>query len=139
MGKLGDLERDVMTRLWASPEALTVREVHDQISGQRDIAYTTVMTVLDRLAKKGVARQVRDGRAYRYTPAAAREQLVADLMHEALADAGDGADRAAALVRFVDEATPDETAALRDALAALEARTPDRPSGSGGKPARGRR
>ena len=52
--RLGDLERVVMERLWdAGPtDGATVREVHEALEKDREIAYTTVMTVLDRLAKK---------------------------------------------------------------------------------------
>lgn len=120
MARLGELEREVMERLWQTSAPMTVREVAEQLATDKPLAYTTVMTVLDRLAKKGVARRIRDGRAYRYEPTASRDQLVADLMREALDGAGaDG--RTAALVRFVDQATPEEAAALREALAQLEA------------------
>ncbi|MDF2979103.1 MAG: transcriptional repressor, CopY family [Actinomycetospora sp.] len=101
-----------MARLWAAPGPLTVREVHDQL--ERELAYTTVMTVLGRLAKKGVVRQERDGKAYRYAAAATREQMAAELMLDALGDVGE--DRTAALVAFVDRVGPEEAAALRAAL-----------------------
>ncbi|MBM7786680.1 BlaI/MecI/CopY family transcriptional regulator [Tenggerimyces flavus] len=119
MAQLGNLERDVMERVWAAPSPVTVREVHEALT-ERDLAYTTVMTVLDRLAKKGIVNRVRDGRAYRYVAAATKDQLVADLMREALDGAGAEAERTAALVRFVDQATPDEAAAIRKALEELE-------------------
>ncbi len=102
--------------------AATVRQVHDALSGSREIAYTTVMTVLDRLAKKGAVEQLRDGRAYLYRPAVTRDELTAELMHEALGTV-DGADRASALVRFIDTASPDDAAALRTALSELEERS----------------
>jgi predicted transcriptional regulator len=118
---LGELERAVMAQLWAAHGPLTVREVHDRL--ERELAYTTVMTVLGRLAKKGVVRQERDGKAYRYAAASSREQLAASLMLDALGDVGE--DRAAALVAFVDQVGPEEVAALR---AALGRPSPDRPS-----------
>ena len=59
--RLGDLERVVMEHLWeaastggADFEGATVRQVHDRFEGEREIAYTTVMTVLDRLSKKSL-------------------------------------------------------------------------------------
>ncbi|HEU4945605.1 MAG TPA: BlaI/MecI/CopY family transcriptional regulator [Kribbella sp.] len=116
---LGDLERLVMEQLWAADTALTVREVHDRLATSRDLAYTTVMTVLDRLAKKGLTERERDGKAWRYRAAAPREELVADLMRDALDGAGD---RRAALVKFVDQVTDEEAALLREALGRLEAR-----------------
>ncbi|MET9021176.1 BlaI/MecI/CopY family transcriptional regulator [Actinopolymorpha sp. NPDC004070] len=121
MARLGNLEREVMEHVWSATEPVTVREVHEALAVERDLAYTTVMTVLDRLAKKGVVLRVRDGRAYRYQAAAGKDQLVADLMREALDGAGSGANRAAALVRFVDQASPEEAAALREALAEVDA------------------
>ncbi len=127
MNSLGDLERSVMERLWASSTPQSVREVHLALTRDRELAYTTVMTVLDRLAKKELVRRERDGRAYRYLPAQSREQLVADVMHTALDS--EPADRTASLVAFVSRVTPDEAAAMRAALAQLEGeqRTPPPP------------
>src|SRR6204780_2823406 len=78
-----------MEVLWQTDSALTVRQVSNGL-GQRELAHTTVMTVLDRLAKKGFARRERDGRAWRYRPAATREAYVAELMLTALDQTGDG-------------------------------------------------
>jgi predicted transcriptional regulator len=114
---LGDLERLVMERLWAAPAALTVREVHDQLAGTRELAYTTVMTVLDRLAKKKLTERERDGKAWRYRAAAPREEFAADLMRDALDRAGD---RREALVRFVGQVSDEEAALLREALSRLD-------------------
>ncbi|WP_082563587.1 BlaI/MecI/CopY family transcriptional regulator [Nocardioides sp. Root140] len=118
--RLGDLERAVMEVLWSRPEqeSCTVREVHAELAGTRDIAYTTVMTVLDRLAKKDVVHQERDGRAYRYRAAASRGSMTAELMRETLTDFGRDS-RQSALVAFVEEASADDIAALKQALAEL--------------------
>lgn len=112
MNRLGDLERAVMDVLWDRAVPATVREVAAALES-RDLAYTTVMTVLDRLAKKNLVRRERDGRAWRYTPAAAREAYVAELMRDALAQTGD---REAALVRFARSMTGADADTLRDAL-----------------------
>ena len=117
--QLGDLERLVMEQLWAADSALTVREVHDRLAGTRELAYTTVMTVLDRLAKKQLTERERDGKAWRYKAAAPREELAVDLMRDALDRSGD---RREALVRFVGQVSDEEAALLRDALARLEER-----------------
>jgi predicted transcriptional regulator len=66
--RLGDLERAVMDHLWSAREPQTVRQVHEALSAQRDLAYTTIMTVLQRLAKKNLVVQHRDDRAHRYAP-----------------------------------------------------------------------
>ena len=71
-GTLGSLERQVMDVVW-SAEALTVREVRDRLP--RAVAYTTAMTTLDRLYKKGLVSRVRTGRAFVYSAAASREAL----------------------------------------------------------------
>lgn len=73
-GLLGTLERQVMDVLWASGD-LRVRDVQTRL--QRPIAYTTVMTTLDRLFKKGFVTRVRQGRAFSYTAARSREQFQA--------------------------------------------------------------
>lgn len=118
-GGIGELERSVMDVLWAAGEdLLTVREVHAELTADREIAYTTVMTVLDRLAKKGLVVQERDGRAYRYRARATRGEMTAGLMRDTL-DEFAQADRRTALAAFVGEASEDDIAALRQALADL--------------------
>jgi len=100
------------------------------LSARRELAYTTVMTVLQRLAKKDLVIQERDDRAHRYAPVSGRDELVASLMVDALQQAESGG-RAAALVHFVGQVGEDEAAALREALANLE-KAHESPPGSGG-------
>ena len=123
--RLGDLERVVMEHLWesaqAQPDGVTVREVLERFAGEREIAYTTVMTVLDRLSKKGLVTRVRDGRAWRYLPADTREALTAQTMRRTLDDM-DVTDRRAALMHFLDGATEEEIEDLRSALAEIDSR-----------------
>ncbi|MCZ7439832.1 BlaI/MecI/CopY family transcriptional regulator [Micromonospora sp. WMMC241] len=134
MTRLGDLERAVMDVLWDSapttPDGVTVREVADALDG-RELAYTTVMTVLDRLAGKGMVQREREGRAWRYRPAATREAHIAQLMLDAL-DLGGSRD--AALVRFARSVTGTEADVLRAALAA-EAGPADPTRATGAGPA----
>ena len=118
--RLGDLERAVMDHLWSGSQPQTVRQVHEALSEQRDLAYTTVMTVLQRLAKKNLVSQIRDDRAHRYAPVHGRDELVAGLMVDALDQAADTGDRQAALVHFVERVGADEAEALRRALDELE-------------------
>jgi predicted transcriptional regulator len=118
--RLGDLERAVMDHLWSTPQPQTVRQVHEALSERRDLAYTTVMTVLQRLAKKNLVSQIRDDRAHRYAPVHGRDELVAGLMVDALDQAADSGSREAALVYFVERVTADEAEALRRALDELE-------------------
>ena len=116
MNRLGELERAIMEILWQTETPLTVRQVSNGLS-QRNLAHTTVMTVLDRLAKKGFARRERDGRAWRYRPAETRESYVAELMLTALEQTGD---RGAALARFAQSVSGPEAVVLRDALTQLD-------------------
>jgi predicted transcriptional regulator len=69
---LGALERQVMDLAWNQPE-FSVREAHDQISGQ--VAYTTVMTTCDRLFKKRLLTRRKTGRAFVYAAALSRDAL----------------------------------------------------------------
>lgn len=113
-----------MERLWAADQPLSVREVHSALGSERELAYTTVMTVLDRLAKKQVVSRERDGRAWIYRPVQSRESMVADIMHGALDDRD--VDRTAALLAFVDRVSPAEMALLREALGEVETRAAGR-------------
>ena len=107
-----------MERLWAGGKPLSVRDVHEELSAERSLAYTTVMTVLDRLSRKNLVRRTQRGRAYLYEPASGRDELTAELLNEVLDDAG--GDRTAALVHFAETVSADEADALRAALARIE-------------------
>ena len=98
-----------------------MRQVHEALAARRELAYTTIMTVLQRLAKKNLVTQQRDDRAHRYLPVHGRDELVAGLMVDALKQADESQGRAAALVHFVGQVNADEADVLRQALAALEA------------------
>jgi predicted transcriptional regulator len=123
---LGELERTVMEVLWAREDdgdgAATARDVSRALAGERDLAHTTVMTVLDRLAKKDFLHRERDGRAWRYRPAASRERYITELMLGALDETGD---RDAALVQFVRSVSEDEAAVIRKALSDLTSHSPE--------------
>src|ERR1700735_5023802 len=105
-----------MEVLWQTDSALTVRQFSNGLD-QRELAHTTVMMVLDRLAKKVFAKRERDGRAWRYRPAATRETYVTELMLTALEQTGD---RTAALTRFAQSVSGVEADVLRDALEVIE-------------------
>lgn len=128
---LGDLEQAIMNVLWAAEGGLTVREVLERLTG-RDLAYTTVMTVLSRLEAKGVTTRQRDGRAWRYLPAATRESLTAQAMRSPLHTLS-SQDRQAAILHFLSEASVDDLDAVREAMSAVEAKgdRPRRRSGRG--------
>jgi predicted transcriptional regulator len=111
--QLGQLEATVMERIWSWDRPVLVRDLVEDLQRDRAIAYTTVMTVMDNLHRKGLLRRERSGRAYEYTAAQSREQHTADLMEEVLASSGN---RSATLLHFVEHITADELAGLRAAL-----------------------
>jgi len=71
---LGTLEERVMDVLWAHPGAMAVREVCGRLKSDSPPAYTTVMTTLDRLFKKGLLERHKDGTAFLYQTAMTRDE-----------------------------------------------------------------
>lgn len=121
----GELEAVVMDRIWnrdpASPT--TVREVFDELTAERDIAYTTVMSTMDNLHTKGWLTRARQGKAYHYRPALTREEHSARLMRDAL-DGGGSSDLV--LAHFVEHMSAEESEELRAALRRLAKRADTR-------------
>ena len=110
---LGDLEATVMDRVWASADGATVRDIFEQLTDARQIAYTTVLSTMDNLYRKGWVRRDREGKAYRYWPTMTREERSAQLMRAAFDSGGDAE---AVLAFFVDQMSAEESAKLRAAL-----------------------
>lgn len=110
---LGDLEHAVMDVLWARHTPTPVRDVHEELAQGREIAYTTVMTVLDRLAKKGVVARQLEGRAWLYEPARSRLDLYVTTVNEALEGLTD--EERADVLRRVGEESAALAAAAGDA------------------------
>ena len=123
----GDLEATLMDLLWSAERPLSVREAMEGLRPDRELAYTTVMTVLDNLHRKRWLHRHRDGRAWRYTPALSRQAYTAQLMHDALAVCDD---RAGDFARFVEEIDPADAAALAAALREVTEAPEDGGSGS---------
>lgn len=71
--ELAPLELDCMNMLWPAGEA-TVRDIRDALAPIRPRAYTTIMTIMDRLAHKGVVERRKVGKAYVYRPNLTEEQ-----------------------------------------------------------------
>jgi predicted transcriptional regulator len=116
MRGFGDLEAVIMDRVWSRESPVTVRDLFDEIQQERPIAYTTVMSTMDNLHRKGWLARERDGKAYRYTAVASRDEYSARLMREAMAEAGD---TEAVLSHFVAQMDGTESAALRAVLEKL--------------------
>ena len=110
---LGPLEADVLNILWDSGGWLTPGEVHEQLR-ERDLAYTTVMTVLVHLGEKRFAERRRDGRAYAYHAVQSREAHAASMMASALTASGN---KPAVLTNFVAQLEESQRAQLRRMLA----------------------
>jgi predicted transcriptional regulator len=113
MRGLGELEAAVMDVLWQHAEPLRVREVLAELAPRRTLAYTTVMTVLDNLHRKGWVTRELDGRAFLYRPVASRELVTARALRDLL-DASEDVD--AVLLHFARSVSVHESAVLRDAL-----------------------
>src|ERR1700692_161087 len=113
MRQLGELEAVIMDRLWEWGRPALVREMVDELGKDRPLAYTTVMTVMENLYRKGWLRRERDGRAWRYEPTGSRAGDTAAPMNDAL---GPSADRRTALAHFVLQMSPHDAALLREAL-----------------------
>ncbi len=103
-----------MQVLWDSAGPQSVREVLDSLNEERSLAYTTILTVLDNLHRKGWVARDKVGRAFLYTAAETRNQATARALREILDGAGDPA---AVLLHFARTVTPGESDALRQALA----------------------
>lgn len=80
---LGPLETEIMQVIWHD-KCSTVKKVHRALSQNRDIAYTTVMTTMSRLADKGVLNRQRDGLAYIYDPTLSEEDFVTLVVRQVL-------------------------------------------------------
>ncbi len=110
---LGPLEAELLRLLWRRGGWMSAPEVHQALTSERPLAYTTVSTVLIRLWHKGHLERVRDGRAFAYRAMRTKEQYTAARMAGLLADLDD---RPRALSWFLELLEPDERAQLRRLL-----------------------
>jgi len=101
-----------MAALWAEGKA-TVHEIRAHLLPRRPLAYTTVMTVMENLYRKGWLRRHRVGRAWSYEPTSSRSAYTAALMSDALATS---TDRRTALAHFVLQKSPHDAELLQQAL-----------------------
>jgi predicted transcriptional regulator len=116
MRGFGDLESVIMHMVWDHDGPVTVRELFDELRQERSIAYTTVMSTMDNLHRKGWLARAKEGKAYRYAATASREEYSARLMQEALAGGGD---TEAVLSHFVAQMGGPESEALRTVMRRL--------------------
>ncbi|MHA4816239.1 BlaI/MecI/CopY family transcriptional regulator [Streptomyces aculeolatus] len=119
MRQLGELEAEIMDRLWAWGRPATARDVLADLNKKRPLAYSTVKTVADILYRKGVLRREKEGRAWVYEPTLTRQEYTAALMQDAL---GSNPDPAGALMSFVEQMSTEDVDALRSALRSAKRR-----------------
>ena len=110
MRGFGDLEAVVMDDLWSREGTTTVREVFEDLRRSREIAYTTVMSTMDNLHRKGWLSRERQGKAFLYWPSLTREQYSARLMRDAL---DGGGNPGLVLSHFLEQMSDEERTALR--------------------------
>ncbi|BCU81875.1 hypothetical protein JIR001_16580 [Polycladomyces abyssicola] len=121
----GPLETRVMEVLWSKRTA-TVQEVVDELNDEKNYAYTTILTILTRLTRKGVLIRIKEGRMYRYQPRYTKEEWVKKVTSQAveglLSDFGE-----LAIAQFVDTVgnTPDQLEKLKRLIRELEGREED--------------
>jgi predicted transcriptional regulator len=116
---LAPLELDCMNTLWPVGEA-TVREIRDLLASRRARAYTTIMTIMDRLARKGVVERRKSGRAYVYRAKLSAEDARAQALAQVVENFFGGSK--AALLAELETAKPDTQAAAIESQLANESR-----------------
>jgi predicted transcriptional regulator len=111
--EFGELEMAIMNVMWAANTPCTTREVRERMRYGRPVAYTTVMTVMDILYRKGVLQRVKHGRAWQYWPVERREEHDARVMTEVLRSGGD---EAVTMRHFLEGVSDDELDRFRSAV-----------------------
>ena len=120
LNPLGETEMEVLQHVWSLGTA-TVGDVHARVLETREVAYTTVMTVMKKLAQKGYLTFVRDGNAYAYSAAQPPGEVRADLLQGLLDKVFQGS-RAALVQTLVGQEplTEEDVAELRRIVASIE-------------------
>lgn len=119
LSRLGETEMEVLRHVWAMREA-SVADVHSIILKDRNVAYTTVMTVMRKLARKGFLHCDSTGSRYLYTPARAPAQVRQELVQDLLDQVFQGS--ASALVQTLvrsERIPPGERAEIQELLMSL--------------------
>ena len=119
MREFGELETAIMEVMWAGDRPYVVRDVRERLRYGRPVAYTTVMTVMNILHRKGVLHRDKLGRAWRYWPVERREDHDARLMAGVLRSGGD---ESVTMRRFLERVSDDEMESLCCALADARSR-----------------
>ncbi len=124
----GQLESPVMELVWQKGSA-TVREVHrDLTDRQKDVAYTTVMTVMSRLHEKGFLTREPEGNAFRYHPTASREEFLAQASLEVFSGLTEDLS-GPVMSAFVDKLGANESRRLEELAKLIESKRKKRKRG----------
>ena len=113
MREFGELEMAIMDVMWAAEKPCMVREVRERLRYDRQVAYTTVMTVMDILYRKGVLQRAKQGRAWQYWPVEQREEHDARVMTEVLRSGGN---EDLTMRRFVEGVSDEDVAQVERVL-----------------------
>ena len=120
LNPLGETEMEVLQHVWALGSA-AVGEVHARILETREVAYTTVMTVMKKLASKGYLTFEKSGNAYIYSAAQPPEEVRRDLLQGLMEKVFQGSPGALVQTLVRDESlSPDELASIRSILDAIQ-------------------
>jgi len=114
--QLGPLEQELLSALWVRGSA-TVREILD--AGDVELAYTTIMTTLDRLFKKQLLNRITEGRAFRYSPRYTQKELEKAAIGETIRQLLGSGTTAALPLSYLVEAVSEHDARLLDDLQRL--------------------
>jgi len=118
VSELGPLEREVMELIWRRPEEaaeVSVRDIHLDFEGR--LAYTTLMTTLDRLRKKGLLERRKEGRAFFYSPRFSSDEFERSVAHDAINMLlGRGSDGVEPILACIVDAVSERDRALLDEL-----------------------
>jgi predicted transcriptional regulator len=113
----GPLEAEIMREVWGRQEA-TVKQIHRILAKRREIAYTTVMTTMSRLAEKGILERTRQGMAYLYRPVMSKSEFDQWVLRSVLSGLLESFDTVTVdyLVEFLSEERPEQLSYLREVL-----------------------
>ncbi|MBK6406580.1 MAG: BlaI/MecI/CopY family transcriptional regulator [Holophagales bacterium] len=100
-GPLTEVELEIMHVVWQLGDA-TVKQVHDVLAARRPVAYTTVMTMLGLLAKKGHLKREESGKAFVYRPAHPKGRVVSKMLDDFVAPVFHGSARPLVLALLKD-------------------------------------
>lgn len=119
MKVLGELESQIMEIIWTQNSPVSVKNINLALSKKRPIAYTTVMTVMARLASKGILTREIKGQSYIYKPNLSRDKFIARAVHgifsSAISSLGEGV-----LAHFIKEIKKINPAKRRELLKILD-------------------